>query len=125
MPHSNFHPELEISDDGSVIKIGGPIEAEDDDDKLAGISISALVTQAPASARQPAGGRSRARPARAASSSVMPSSHSPRRLGVHGRGAGRPFREDWAFASAEMIEKAEDGAIERYTWSQWVSLRRP
>ena len=36
-----------------------------------------------------------------------------------------PFREDWAFASAELTEKAQDGAIERYTWSQWVSLRRP
>ena len=38
---------------------------------------------------------------------------------------GGPFREGWAFASAELVEKAEDGAIEKYTWSQWVWLRRP
>ena len=38
---------------------------------------------------------------------------------------GGPFREDWAYASAELLEKASDGAIEKYTWSQWVWLRRP
>ena len=31
MPHSNFHPELEISDDGSVIKVGGPLGEADGD----------------------------------------------------------------------------------------------
>ena len=52
MPHSNFHPELEISDDGSVIKIGGPMEKADDD--TVSIVVSAFVTQAPERRANPA-----------------------------------------------------------------------
>ncbi len=35
---------------------------------------------------------------------------------------GGTMREGWAFASADLTEKSSDGAIERYTWSQWVWL---
>jgi hypothetical protein len=123
LPHSNFHPELEISDDGSVIKIGGPMEKADDD--TVSIVVSAFVTQAP---------ERRANPAVAQQGPTGTSSvkfaHADLALGensweftadVH----GGPFREDWAYASAELLEKASDGAIEKYTWSQWVWLRRP
>ena len=54
MPHSNFHPELEISDDGRGIKMAGPMEDVDDD--VVGIVVWALVTQKPEH-RNPAAGR--------------------------------------------------------------------
>ena len=38
---------------------------------------------------------------------------------------GGSLSEGWAYASAELVEKADDGAIEKYTWSQWVWLRHP
>lgn len=123
MPHSNFHPELEISDDGSVIRIGGPMEQAEDD--IVGIVVTAFVTQAPAH---------RANPAAAQQGATGTSSVELDRAGLAlavgsweftAEAEGGPFREDWAFASAELTEKADDGAIERYTWSQWVWLRHP
>ena len=45
MPHSNFHPELEISDDGSVIKIGGAMEKADGD--TVSISLPMELRQEP------------------------------------------------------------------------------
>lgn len=123
MPHSNFHPELEISDDGSVIRIGGPMERADDD--VVGVVVSAYVTQAP---------ERRANPPIAQQGATGTGSVELRHAELAlAEGAweftaevlGGPFREDWAYASAELTEKAGDGAIERYTWSQWVSLRRP
>ena len=123
MPHSNFHPELEISDDGNVIKIGGPMEQAEDD--TVSIVVSAFVTQAP---------DRRANPPTAQQGATGASSvrfgHAELALGDGGwefsaEALGGPFREDWAYASAELTEHAEDGAIERYTWSQWVWLRHP
>jgi hypothetical protein len=124
LPHSNFHPELEISENGSAIQLGGPLDREDDDDHLVGITISAVVTQAPARRNNPADVQQ------------GPTGAGMFELDRDGLGLadswacpagtqGGPFREDWAFATAEMLEKGEDGAVERYTWSQWVWLRHP
>jgi hypothetical protein len=123
LPHSNFHPELEINGDGTVIKIGGPMEQADAD--CVSIVVSAYVTQPP---------DRRANPAVAQQGPTGTSSvefeHAALTLGQLDWGfttevEGGSFREDWAYASAELVEKADDGAIEKYTWSQWVWLRRP
>jgi hypothetical protein len=124
LPHSNFHPELEITNDGAVIRLAGPIEAEEDDDKLAGISISAVVTQAPVGRADPPGVQQGANGA-----GLVQLPQSALRLAddweCTAQAQGGAFREDWAFATAEMIETVEDGAVEKYTWSQWVWLRHP
>ena len=125
MPHSNFHPELEISADGSVIKIAGPLESEDGDDLLVSVSISAVVTQAPERRGNPPAvqqgptGTASIHLDRAALR--MPETGWAHEVDTH----GGPFREDWAFATAEMVEKAADGGVEKYVWSQWVWLRHP
>jgi hypothetical protein len=122
LPHSNFYPELVISNDGAVIKLAGPIEPEEDDDKLAGISISAVVTQHPTLRADPPEVQQGATGA-----GVVELEQSDLRLAkgweCTADTQGGAFREDWAFATAEMIEKVEDGAVEKYTWSQWVWLR--
>jgi hypothetical protein len=123
VPHSNFYPELEISDDGNAIKIAGPL-ADTEADTVA-IVVTAFVTQSPdhranpPEAQQGPTGMGSVELDRTelalASSSWECTAHVE----------GGPFREDWAYASAELTEKAENGAIERYTWSQWVWLRHP
>jgi hypothetical protein len=123
LPHSNFHPELEISDDGSVIKIGGPMEQADDD--TVSIVVSAFVTQAPDRRANPPVAQQGA-----TGTSSVELGHAELALTdgsweFSAEAEGGPFREDWAFASAELVEKAENGAIEKYTWSQWVWLRHP
>lgn len=123
MPHSNFHPELEISGDGSVIKIGGPMEQADDD--TVSIVVTAFVTQAPDRRANPPVAQQGA-----TGTSSVEFGHAELALAdgsweFTAEVEGGPFREDWAFASAELTEKADDGAIERYTWSQWVWLRHP
>jgi len=123
LPHSNFHPELEISDDGTVIKVGGPMDPADDD--TVSIVVSAFVTQAPETRSNPAA----AQQGPTGTSSVH-LAHADLELGATTWGFsanvhGGPFREDWAYANAELVEKASDGAIEKYTWSQWVWLRHP
>jgi hypothetical protein len=122
LPHSNFHPELQISNDGSVIKLAGPIEPEDDDDELAGIAIWAVVTQEPAE-------RDAAKVQQGATGAgTFELDHAGLRLASDWECSadtqGGNFREDWAFATAEMLERNKDGAVEQYTWSQWVWLRR-
>jgi hypothetical protein len=123
LPHSNFHPELEISDDGSVIKIGGPMEQAEDDTVT--IVVSAFVTQAPDRRANPPTAQQGA-----TGTSSVELGHAELVLAdgsweFTAEAEGGPFREDWAFASAELTEKAENGAIEKYTWSQWVWLRLP
>jgi hypothetical protein len=123
LPHSNFHPELEIVDDGNVITIGGPLDKVDND--TVSIVVTAYVTQAPDHRIDPPD----AQQGPTGTSSVE-LAHA--QLAVADAGwqftidvEGGPFREGWAFGSAELTEKAENGAIERYTWSQWVWLRHP
>jgi hypothetical protein len=123
LPHSNFHPELEISGDGSVIRIGGPMEPAEDD--TVSIVVTAFVTQAPDHRASPPVAQQGA-----TGTSSVELEHAELVLAdgsweFTAEVEGGPFREDWAFASAELTEKAGDGAIERYTWSQWVWLRHP
>jgi hypothetical protein len=125
LPHSNFHPELEISDDGSVIKIGGPLGMDDDDGDLVSVSVSAYVTQAPDRRANPPAAQQGATGA-----SSVELVHADLALAEGSwefsvESQGGPFREDWAYASAELLEKASDGSIGKYVWSQWVWLRRP
>jgi hypothetical protein len=125
LPHSNFHPELGISPDGSAIGLGGPITPEPDDGDLVSVVISAFVTQEPA---QRAQGEVQQGATGAGSVELQHAdfalAETTWEKSADTQGGG--FHEGWAFASAEMIEKASDGAIERYTWSQWVWLsRRP
>ena len=81
-------------------------KAEDD---CVSIVVSAYVTQAPDRPCQPAGRPAGRRPARAASSSR----HADLALGDGSSGSSRPrsqggpFREGWAYASAELVENAE------------------
>jgi hypothetical protein len=125
LPGSNFHPELEISDDGTVIKIGGPLEQKNDDADLVSVVVSAFVTQEPERRVNPPAAQQGATGA-----GSVELGHADLALAENAweftvESQGGPFREDWAFASAELLEKARDGAIERYTWSQWVWLRHP
>jgi hypothetical protein len=125
LPNSNFHPELEISDDGTVIKVGGPLTKEEDDDDLVSVVVSAFVTQqpdprvSPPAVQQGATGSGSFELDRAA----LTLDENAWEFMVESQGG--PFREDWAFASAELLEKASGGSIEKYTWSQWVWLRHP
>jgi hypothetical protein len=125
LPNSNFHPELEISDDGTVIKVGGPLTKEEDDDDLVSVVVSAFVTQqpdqrvSPPAVQQGATGSGSFELDRAA----LTLDENAWEFMVESQGG--PFRVDWAFASAELLEKASGGSIEKYTWSQWVWLRHP
>jgi hypothetical protein len=125
LPHSNFHPELEISADGSAIKLGGPIEPEPDDGDLANVVISAFVTQAPERRNSPASIQQGATGASSVELQHADFALAETTWEARVETLGGAFREDWAYASAEMVERATSGAIERYTWSQWVWLRRP
>jgi hypothetical protein len=123
LPHSNFHPELEITNDGSVIKIGGPMDKADDD--CVSIVVTAYVTQPPDRRLNPAV----AQQGPTGTSSVK-FEHAAIALGqleweFTTDVEGGSLSEGWAYASAELVEKADDGAIEKYTWSQWVWLRHP
>ena len=125
MPGSNFHPELEISDDGTVITVGGPLVMEDDDDAVVSVMVSAFVTQEPERRVSPPAVQQGATGA-----SSVELAHADLTLAENGweftvESQGGTFREGWAFASAELLGKASDGSIEKYTWSQWVWLRRP
>ncbi|MDX6579614.1 MAG: hypothetical protein QOJ47_1163 [Gaiellales bacterium] len=125
MPGSNFHPELEISDDGTVIKIGGPLEQKNDDADLVSVVVSAFVTQEPERRVSPPAVQQGATGA-----GSVELAHADLTLAENGwefsvESEGGAFREGWAFASAELLGKASDGSIEKYTWSQWVWLRHP
>ncbi|MDX6524772.1 MAG: hypothetical protein QOI43_283 [Gaiellales bacterium] len=125
MPGSNFHPELEISDDGTVIKIDGPLKQEDDDADLVSVVVSAFVTQEPERRVSPPAVQQGATGA-----GSVELAHADLTLAESGwdftvESQGGTFREGWAFASAELLGKASDGSIEKYTWSQWVWLRHP
>lgn len=125
MPGSNFHPELEISDDGTVIKIDGPLKQEDDDADLVSVVVSAFVTQEPERRVSPPAVQQGATGA-----GSVELAHADLTLAENGwefsvESEGGAFREGWAFASAELLGKASDGSIEKYTWSQWVWLRHP
>ena len=133
MPGSNFHPELEISDDGTVIKIGGPLEQEDDDAGLVSVVVSAFVTQEPDQRVEPPAAQQGATGAHSVGlghAALTLARNDPANDPENDwlftvESQGGPFREGWAFASAEMLGKASDGSIEKYTWSQWVWLRHP
>jgi hypothetical protein len=126
LPHSNFDPELEISDDGTAIKVRGPLtKDEKDDDDLVSVVVSAFVTQEPDQRAAPPAVQQGATGAHS-----VGLGHAALRLAENEwefevDSQGGPFREGWAFASAEMLGKASDGSIEKYTWSQWVWLRHP
>jgi hypothetical protein len=125
LPGSNFHPELEISDDGTVIKIDGPLKQEDDDADLVSVVVSAFVTQEPERRVSPPAVQQGATGA-----GSVELAHADLTLAENGwefsvESEGGAFREGWAFASAELLGKASDGSIEKYTWSQWVWLRHP
>jgi hypothetical protein len=95
------------------------------DDDVVGVVVSAYVTQAPERRASPPAAQQGA-----TGTGHVALGHAELALAegaweFTAEALGGPFREDWAFASAELTEKAGDGAIERYTWSQWVSLRRP
>jgi hypothetical protein len=125
LPGSNFHPELEISDDGTVIKIDGPLKQEDDDADLVSVVVYAFVTQEP---ERRVGPPAVQQGATGAGSVEL--AHADLTLAENGweftvESQGGTFREGWAFASAELLGKASDGSIEKYTWSQWVWLRHP
>jgi hypothetical protein len=125
LPHSNFHPELEISGDGTVITVGGPLKKDEDDDDLVSVIVSAFVTQepdrrvSPPAVQQGATGTESVELGHAA----LTLDEIAWQFTVASEGG--PFREDWAFASGDLLGKSSDGAVEKYTWSQWVWLRRP
>jgi hypothetical protein len=133
VPHSNFRPELEISGDGTVIKVRGPLQMADDDDNLVSVVVSAFVTQEPdqridpPAVQQGATGAHSVGLGHAALTLARndAENHSENDWEFTVESQGGPFREGWAFASAEMLGKASDGSIEKYTWSQWVWLHRP
>jgi hypothetical protein len=125
LPNSNFHPELEISDDGTVITVGGPLEMEDDDDALVSVMVSAFVTQEPDRRADPPAVQQGATGA-----DCVELEHAALTLDKIAweftvEAQGGPFREGWAFASGDLLEKSSDGSVEKYTWSQWVWLHRP
>jgi hypothetical protein len=125
LPHSNFDPELEISDDGSAIKVRGPLTKEDDDDNLVSVVVSAFVTQAPDQRASPPVAQQGATGAHSVGlgQAALALAENDWEFSVESEGGA--FREGWAFASAELLGKASDGSIEKYTWSQWVWLRHP
>lgn len=119
MPHSNFHPSLEITNDGTVIKVSGPMEQAEKD--VVSIVVTAFVTQPPAERKS-----TEAQQGPTATHNVE-LDHAE--LALSGDSwvfsadvEGGTMHEGWAFASADLTEKSSDGAIERYTWSQWVWL---
>lgn len=125
MPHSNFHPELHITGDGSAVKIGGPLLPSEDDGDLVSIVVSAFVTQAPSSRLSPPAAQQGATGSSSVELRQADLALEDGSWECSAETQGGQFREDWAYASAELVEVASDGAIERYTWSQWVWLRRP
>jgi hypothetical protein len=120
VPHSNFDPELTISADGRSIKMAGPMEDVDDD--VVGIVVWAFVTQKPEH-RDPAEVQQGATGWGIAALDHATLALTGDRWECTAASEGGVFREDWAFASAELVERANNGAIEQYTWSQWVWLR--
>jgi hypothetical protein len=128
MPHSNFHPALGFDDKGRL-SVGGPLGDIDDD--VARVVISAYVTQAPAtrfSARKaktedaPPQGVSCANSVKLEGSSLK-KARTTQEWGFAATVHDGPFRAGWAWATAELVELAESGGIEKYTWSQWVDIR--
>jgi hypothetical protein len=120
LPHSNFHPELEISDDGRSIKIGGPMDRADAD--VVRIAVSAFVTQKPEHRADPPAVQQGATGTSCVELDHAALALTGDRWECSASSEGGAFREDWAFASAELVEVASDGSIEKYTWSQWVWL---
>jgi hypothetical protein len=123
LPHSNFHPELVITVDGSVITIGGPMEKADDD--CVNIVVSAYVTQPPDRRANPAVAQQGPTGTDSVTFGHADLARGPLEWEFTTDVAGGSLSEGWAYANAELVEKADDGAIEKYTWSQWVWLRRP
>jgi hypothetical protein len=125
VPHSNFDPELEITANGGSIAMGGPLRWEDDDGELVSVVISAFVTQEPDQRTNPPVPQQGATGAGSVTLGRSDVTLAEPSWECSAESQGGSFREDWAFASAELVEKAPDGAIEKYTWSQWVWLRHP
>jgi hypothetical protein len=123
LPHSNFHPELEIFDDGNVIKIGGPLEKAEKD--TVNVVVTAFVSQAPDHRATPPETQQGPTGTNSVKLEHAELVIEDGEWECTAEVEGGSFREGWAFASAEQAEKAENGAIERYTWSQWVWLRHP
>jgi hypothetical protein len=127
VPHSNFHPSLDFDDKGRL-NVGGPLGAIDDD--VARIVISAYVTQAPgarfnakkADVDAPPQGVSCANSVKLEGSSLK-KARTSQQWGFAATVHEGPFRAGWAFATAELVELATGGGIEKYTWSQWVDIR--
>ena len=123
MPHSNFSDQLQISHEGRRLTVEGPIVLDDDTD-LVSLVVSAYVTQQPAEpGAAPALGITCAGRFELAGEGDTFSEAD--RWSFQADALGGRFDEGWAFASAEMLNQDEDGGLEKYTWSQWVWLRRP
>ncbi len=124
MPHSNFSDVLQISHEGRRLLVEGPIVLDDDDTDLVSLVVSAYVTQQPAAlAAGPALGITCA--GRFELAGEADTFAEADRWTFEAEALGGTFGEGWAFASAEMLNQDEDGGLEKYTWSQWVWLRRP
>jgi hypothetical protein len=119
LPHSNFHPSLKIASGGTVIEVSGPMEPVEPD--VVSIVVTGFVTQPPAERDS-----AEAQQGPTATHNVT-LGHAELALSDNtwmfsADVLGGTMREGWAFASADLTEKSSDGAIERYTWSQWVWL---
>jgi hypothetical protein len=124
VPHSNFSEVLQISHEGRRLTVEGPIVLDDDDTDLVSLAVSAYVTQQPAERSSgPALGITCA--GRYELTGEGDTFTEADRWTFEAEALGGTFAEGWAFASAELLNQDEDGGLEKYTWSQWVWLRRP
>ena len=128
MPHSNFHPALDLGSDGRL-NVGGPLGTIDSD--VARVVISAYVSQPPAERYtgrakatdvQPPQGVSCANSVKLEDDELKKANRS-KRWGFEATVHNGPFRPGWAWAEAELVELGKNGGIETYTWSQWVDIR--
>jgi hypothetical protein len=124
VPHSNFSDVLQISHEGRRLHVEGPIVLDDDDTDLVSLVVSAYVTQQPGERTTgPALGITCAgRYELAGDTETFADAD---RWTFEADAHGGTFDEGWAFASAEMLNQDDGGGLEKYTWSQWVWLRRP
>jgi hypothetical protein len=116
-PHSNFDTQLKIHADGKKIEVRGPLTADSD---VVTVSVSASVTQEPGGEHTP----DSAQQGTSCAGVTTTYEHGavPTEWDFKATASGGDFHKGWAFAEAEQTEQGADGAVEKYTWSQWVWL---
>jgi hypothetical protein len=116
-PHSNFDTQLKIKNGGKEVHVRGPLAADSD---VVTVTVSATVTQEPVAEHNPKNAQQGA----SSAGETVPYTQGkvPTEWEFEATASGGEFRKGWAFASAEQTEQGADGAVEKYTWSQWVWL---